>query len=183
MANPGRSEPTRMASAGRSAQSPLAIGIEAGEMVRCGPYPTAGPRGPLDRVAQIADRKYCRPHARPFRLRFARVVAVFPVCSPATLQAPRRPRPRALAAVNLAPAVRHGCRSAGLACPLGSSTAAGSSVRPNQGLKACPQALTRFALGFKGFIVHFRSSPRRRSPDTVSPATTACPPSVTFTCW
>jgi hypothetical protein len=35
--------------------------------------------------AQIAERKYCRPHARPFRLRFARVVAVFPVCSPATL--------------------------------------------------------------------------------------------------
>src|SRR5215472_10493764 len=34
-------------------------------------------------------------------------------------------------AVNLAPAVRHGCRSAGLACPLGSSTAAGSSVRHN----------------------------------------------------
>jgi hypothetical protein len=29
----------------------------------CGPYPTAGPKGSLDRVAQIADRKYCRPHA------------------------------------------------------------------------------------------------------------------------
>jgi DDE superfamily endonuclease len=43
------------------------------------------PAWPLDRVAQIADRKYCRPHARPFRLRFARVVAVFPVCSPAAL--------------------------------------------------------------------------------------------------
>jgi uncharacterized protein YjbI with pentapeptide repeats len=25
-------------------------------MIRCGPYPAAGPRGPLDRVAQIADR-------------------------------------------------------------------------------------------------------------------------------
>src|SRR5215831_14104548 len=24
-------------------------------MVRCGPYPAAGPRGPLDRVAQMAD--------------------------------------------------------------------------------------------------------------------------------
>jgi hypothetical protein len=35
--------------------------------------------------AQIAERKYCRAHARPFRLRFARVVAVFPVCSPAAL--------------------------------------------------------------------------------------------------
>jgi hypothetical protein len=35
--------------------------------------------------AQIAEHKYCRPHARPFRLRFARVVAVFPVCSPAAL--------------------------------------------------------------------------------------------------
>src|SRR5262249_17716360 len=35
--------------------------------------------------AQIAEHKYSRPHARPFRLRFARVVAVLPVCSPATL--------------------------------------------------------------------------------------------------
>jgi hypothetical protein len=67
----------------------LAIGIDAslsGEID--GPewsYPPAGPRGPLDRVAQIAERKYCRPQARPFRLRFARVVAVFPVCSPAAL--------------------------------------------------------------------------------------------------
>jgi uncharacterized membrane protein len=42
----------------------------------------------------------------------------------------RRARPSTLAAVNLAPAVRHGCPSAGLACPLGTSTAAGSSVRP-----------------------------------------------------
>src|SRR5215831_12134667 len=63
---------------------------------------------PQTQHAQIAERKYCRPHARPFRLRFARVVAVFPVCSPATLSALRRPRPSTLAAVNLAPAVRHG---------------------------------------------------------------------------
>ena len=67
----------------------LAIGIDAslsGEID--GPVCSvsiAGPRGPLDRVAQIADRKHCRPQARPFRLRFARVVAVLPVCSPATL--------------------------------------------------------------------------------------------------
>jgi len=60
-----------------------------------------------------------------------------------------------LAAVNLAPAVRHGCRSAGLACPLGSSTAAGSSVRHNQGLKARPHALNWFSLARKGFIAHF----------------------------
>src|SRR5262249_26155388 len=51
-----------------------------------------------------------------------------------------RPRPSTLAAVNLAPAVRHGCPSARLARPLGSSTAARSSVRPNQGLKARPHA-------------------------------------------
>jgi hypothetical protein len=45
----------------------LAIGIDAAEIDgRCGPYPTAGPRGSLDRVAQMADRKYCRPHpSRP----------------------------------------------------------------------------------------------------------------------
>jgi hypothetical protein len=54
-------------------------------MVRCGPYPTAGPRGPLDRVAQIADRKYCRSDARPFRLGFPRKVPVFPICPPAAL--------------------------------------------------------------------------------------------------
>src|SRR5262249_4616929 len=33
---------------------------------------TVGPRGPLDRVAQIAERKYCRQQARPFRLGFPR---------------------------------------------------------------------------------------------------------------
>src|SRR5262245_13484577 len=44
------------------------------------------PRGPLeDRVAQIADRKHCLPHARPFRLGFPRKVPVFPICSPAAL--------------------------------------------------------------------------------------------------
>src|SRR5262245_36573403 len=51
--------------------------------------------------------------------------------------------------MKLAAPVRHGCCSAGLACPLGSSTAAGSSVRPNQGLKARPHALNRFALADK----------------------------------
>jgi hypothetical protein len=35
--------------------------------------------------AQIAERKYCRPHARPFRLGFPRKTPVFPVCSPAAL--------------------------------------------------------------------------------------------------
>jgi hypothetical protein len=35
--------------------------------------------------AQIAERKYCRPHARPFRLGFPRKVPVFPICSLATL--------------------------------------------------------------------------------------------------
>ena len=42
-------------------------------------------RGALDRVAQIADRKYCRPHARPFRLGFPRKVPVFPICPPPAL--------------------------------------------------------------------------------------------------
>jgi hypothetical protein len=32
---------------------------------RCGPYPTAGPRVPLDGVAQIAERKYCARSAAP----------------------------------------------------------------------------------------------------------------------
>src|SRR5262249_23968374 len=57
--------------------------------------------------------------------------------------------------LDLAEAVRHGCRSAGLACPLGSGTAAGSSVRHNQGLKARPHALNRFAPARKRFIAHF----------------------------
>src|SRR5262249_23768259 len=96
------------------------------------PNPACHSRRALDRVAQIAERKYCRPQARPFRLGFPRKVPVFPICPPTALQALRRARPSALAAVNLATAIRHGCRSAGLACPLGSSTAAASSVRPNQ---------------------------------------------------
>ena len=37
----------------------------------------------LDRVAQVAERKYCGPHARPFRLGFPRKVPVFPICAPA----------------------------------------------------------------------------------------------------
>jgi hypothetical protein len=64
----------------------LATGIDAGEID--GPVWSVsdrGPRGPLDRVAQIADRKYCRPHARPFRLGFPRKVPVFPICPPAAL--------------------------------------------------------------------------------------------------
>jgi hypothetical protein len=44
-----------------------------------------GTAGPLDRVAQIAERKYCRPQARPFRLGFPRKVPVFPICPPAAL--------------------------------------------------------------------------------------------------
>jgi hypothetical protein len=35
--------------------------------------------------AQIAEREYCRPHARPFRLGFPRKAPVFPVCSPTAL--------------------------------------------------------------------------------------------------
>src|SRR5262249_42195931 len=49
----------------------------------------------------------------------------------------------------------------GLAFPLGSSTAAGSSVRPNQGLKGAP---ARALAALKGFIVHFSIISRRRSP-------------------
>jgi hypothetical protein len=44
-----------------------------------------GTAGALDRVAQIAEHKYCRPQARPFRLGFPRKVPVFPLCSPAAL--------------------------------------------------------------------------------------------------
>jgi hypothetical protein len=67
----------------------LAIGIDASLSGQIdGPVWSVSDRetaGALDRVAQIAEHKHCRPQARPFRLRFARVVAVFPVCSPATL--------------------------------------------------------------------------------------------------
>ena len=67
----------------------LAIGIDAslsGEIDGPGcSVSIAGPRGPLDRVAQIADRKHCRPQARPFRLGFPRKVPVFPICPPAAL--------------------------------------------------------------------------------------------------
>jgi hypothetical protein len=40
---------------------------------------------PLDRVAQIAERKWCLAQARPFRLGFPRIVPVFPICPPAAL--------------------------------------------------------------------------------------------------
>jgi hypothetical protein len=40
-------------------------------VVRCG-LPTR-PFALMTQYAQITERKYCRPHARPFRLRFARV--------------------------------------------------------------------------------------------------------------
>ena len=58
--------------------------------------PIAGPRGPLDRVAQIADRKYCRPQARPFRLGFPRKMPVFPIARllrsrPETRRSPEPP--------------------------------------------------------------------------------------------
>src|SRR5262245_40153590 len=83
--------------------------------------------------------------------------------------------------MKLAAPIQHGCPSAGLACPLGASTAAGSSVRPNQRLKARPHALNRFALAHKRFIAHFDRTPPslRRRPlvllVTLSPATTDRP--------
>jgi hypothetical protein len=72
----------------RMSTAPVLTGLRAENSGINGPVwsvPTAGPLVPLDRVAQIADHKYCRPHARAFRLRFARVVTVFPVCPPAAL--------------------------------------------------------------------------------------------------
>jgi hypothetical protein len=44
-----------------------------------------GTAGALDRVAQIAERKYCRSEARSFRLGFPRKVPVFPISPPAAL--------------------------------------------------------------------------------------------------
>src|SRR5258708_21196740 len=87
----------------RGSPRDLAIGIDAGEID--GPVWSVSDRGtagPLDRVAQIADRKHCRPHARPFRLGFPRKVPVFPIRPPAALLALRRARPRPLATINLA---------------------------------------------------------------------------------
>jgi hypothetical protein len=63
----------------RRVATPLAASGEIDARVRCGSW------GALYRVAQIAERKYCRPHARPFGLGFARVAAVFPICPPAAL--------------------------------------------------------------------------------------------------
>src|SRR5262245_30757541 len=71
----------------------LAIGIDAGEID--GPVCSVSGRetaGPLDRVTQIAERKHCGPHARPFRLRFARVVAVLPPRRAAGSKNAKRPR-------------------------------------------------------------------------------------------
>jgi hypothetical protein len=76
------------ASAGAAARgSPrdVAIGIYASE-INC-PVVHIRPwdRGALDRAAQIAEGKYCRPQARPFGLGFPRKVPVFPICAPAAL--------------------------------------------------------------------------------------------------
>jgi hypothetical protein len=70
----------------RAALGDLAIGIYAGEID--GPVWSVSDRGTaeaLDRVAQIAERNYCRPQARPFRPGFPRKVPVFPICPPAAL--------------------------------------------------------------------------------------------------
>src|SRR5262245_603094 len=50
----------------------LPLGIDAGEID--GPVSDRGTAGALDRVARMADRNYCRPHARPFRLGLTRVL-------------------------------------------------------------------------------------------------------------
>src|SRR5438132_5226613 len=99
MAHLAKSEPTHTASAGAQlralnrlhaeARGDPGIGIDAsvsGEID--GPVCSvsiAGPRGPLDRVAQIAEHKYCRPQARPCCLGFPRKVPMFPICPPAAL--------------------------------------------------------------------------------------------------
>ena len=46
----------------------------------------------------------------------------------------------------------------------GAGHSCGAAALLVQGLKASPRAISRFALARKGFIAHFRPSPRRRSP-------------------
>jgi hypothetical protein len=55
-------------------------------------YPICYDRG-LDRIAKIAQRKYCRAQARPFRLGFPREVPVFPIRPPAAPAAGSSIRP------------------------------------------------------------------------------------------
>src|SRR5258708_25095695 len=111
----------------------------------------------LKRQQPERKEKYRKPTDAAAKGRpFSSAGAVFSI-SPEILKPIRRER--RVASRGKAPAFRFvlpvGCRSAGLACPLGSSTTAGSSVRPNQGLKARPHALNRFALARKRFIAHF----------------------------
>jgi hypothetical protein len=73
-------------------------------------------------LSHLCGRVDAMPASLGWKASFPRKVPVLPVCSPAALQALWRPGPRTLAAVNLAPAVRHGCCSAGLAGPLGPRT-------------------------------------------------------------
>ena len=82
MASPGPKRADPYGLSGRSAQdleppargSPrdLAIGIDAGEID--GPVWSVSDRATAGafRSSRAADRKYCRPHARPFRLGFPR---------------------------------------------------------------------------------------------------------------
>src|SRR5262245_25152063 len=90
--------------------------------------------------------------------------------------------------MKLAAPVRHGRTPARLARPLRAGATSRSGVCLEYRFQASPHTVDW--LSFKRFIVHFSIIPRRRSPwplVTVSPTTTACPPSVTFTftvtCW
>jgi len=62
----------------RGSPRDLAIGIDASlsGQLDCPVWSVSDRKaaGALDRVAQIAERKYCRPHACPFRLGLTRVL-------------------------------------------------------------------------------------------------------------
>src|SRR5262249_12806162 len=136
-------------------------------MVRCGLYQTAGPRGfrssRTDRGAQVLPP--ARATVPPWLPAKSARVSNLPACCALG--------PPACAAQyscrrDLAPAVRHGCRSAGLACPLGSSTAAKSRIRLSQRIYAGLDAL--YGLALTRFIPHCRPPPAVAPPPSPGPA-------------
>src|SRR5215813_3053345 len=59
-------------------QRPINAALHAPVAKSFAPWSHVLAKNLLTQHAQIAEHKYCRPHARPFHLRFARVVAVLP---------------------------------------------------------------------------------------------------------
>jgi hypothetical protein len=125
---------------------------------------------------QLAKQPILLTRLSPHSLRLGRVVPVLPVGPARPLQSLWRARSGARSTVHAASPVRHRRPVTGAAVPTPCSAARGS---------VC--AVEAFAAEQRlGFLGHFGTFPpavpRPRAPRPTLPATTACPPSFTWTC-